>query len=161
MRPEIVTDVRENTRLRPLMTLSVEVGVVCEIGGPSGATRRMAPIRGGAFWGDRLSGCVLSGGADWQTIQGDDAVIIDADVVLQTGDGVAIAMHYGGIRHGPADVMARLGRGEIVEPSAYYFRIQPSFTTSAPAYEWLNRVLFVGIGSRLPGGPVYRIFEVL
>lgn len=70
-------------------------------------------------------------------------------------------MNYTGIRHGPDDVMARLGQGEVVDPSAYYFRIAPVFWTSAPGYEWLNRILAIGIGHRLPGGPVYNIFEIL
>ena len=48
-----------------------------------------------------------------------------------------------------------------VDPADYYFRIVPRFTTSAPRYEWLNRVIAIGIGQRLASGPVYSLFEIL
>jgi hypothetical protein len=52
-------------------------------------------------------------------------------------------------------------RGDQIEPSSYYFRISPVLETAAPSYEWLNRILAVGIGHRLPDGPVYSVFELL
>ncbi len=70
-------------------------------------------------------------------------------------------MIYTGFRHGPAEVMARLARGEAVDPAEYYFRIQASFSTSAPRYAWLNGVLAIGLGHRLPAGPIYNLLEVL
>jgi hypothetical protein len=70
-------------------------------------------------------------------------------------------MTYRGLRHGPADVIERLERGEAVDPERYYFRISPLFETAAPRYDWINRVIAVGIGHRLAEGPVYSIFEVL
>jgi hypothetical protein len=57
--------------------------------------------------------------------------------------------------------MARLGRGETVDPADYYFRIVANFATSAPRYEWLNRIAAVGTGHRLPAGPIYNLFEIL
>ena len=33
--------------------------------------------------------------------------------------------------------------------------------TAATTYDWLNRILAVGIGHRRPDGPVYSVFEVL
>jgi hypothetical protein len=52
-------------------------------------------------------------------------------------------------------------KGEAIDPSSYYFRINPMFETAAAPYDWLNRVLAVGIGSRRPDGPVYSVFELL
>ena len=57
--------------------------------------------------------------------------------------------------------MARLSKGEAVDPAEYYFRISPLFETAAPQYAWLNNLLAVGTGHRLPDGPVYSLFEVL
>jgi Protein of unknown function (DUF3237) len=57
--------------------------------------------------------------------------------------------------------MAALDRGEAPDPSTYYFRMVPMFETSAPKYDWLNRIVSVGIGNRLANGPVYSLFEVL
>ncbi len=58
-------------------------------------------------------------------------------------------------------MQARLARGEAVDPGEYYFRILPSFETSAPGYVWLNSILAVGIGERHPDGVSYAIFEIL
>jgi hypothetical protein len=86
---------------------------------------------------------------------------LDVRLTLKTEDGALIGMTYRGFRHGPPAVIERLNRGETVDPSGYYFRIAPLFETSAPRYDWLNRIICVGTGHRLPQGPVYRVFEVL
>jgi uncharacterized protein DUF3237 len=70
-------------------------------------------------------------------------------------------MTYRGIRHGPPDVVARIEKGEAVDPASYYFRINPLFETAAANYDWINRVVAVGIGYRRADGPIYSIFEVL
>lgn len=146
--------------LHPLFALDLTVGPLVDAGGPLGAQRRVGPIDDGTFAGDRLNGLVLPGGADWQTLRSDGAVLLDARIVLRTDDEATIGMSYTGIRHGPADVMARLGRGEPVDASEYYFRIVGRFDTSAPRYEWLNRIAAVGTGTRLPKGPIYQLFEI-
>ncbi len=45
--------------------------------------------------------------------------------------------------------------------ASYYFRIAPRFETGSDKYGWLNRSLAVGIGCRLPTGPVYDVYEIL
>jgi hypothetical protein len=70
-------------------------------------------------------------------------------------------MTYRGFRHGPPAVIARIDKGEQVDPSEYYFRSSPFFDTAAPAFDWINRIIAVGIGHRRADGPVYSIFEVL
>lgn len=57
--------------------------------------------------------------------------------------------------------MQRLEKGEVVDPSSYYFRITPIFEATAGRYEWLNRVLAIGTGHRFANGPTYSVFEVL
>jgi len=148
-------------KARPLFVMRVGVDHIHAIGGPAGIDRRVGEMSAGRFSGERLSGDVLTGGADWQIVRADGAVLLDARVVLRTDDGTEIAMDYAGIRTGPADVIARLARGEPVDPADYYFRIAPRFSTSDPRYEWLNRILAVGVGHRLPEGPVYNVFEIL
>ena len=70
-------------------------------------------------------------------------------------------MTYRGLRHGPQDVLARLDRGEPVDPAEYYFRTACLFETAAERYAWANGVVAVGVGHRFPDGPVYSVFEVL
>jgi hypothetical protein len=53
-----------------------------------------------------------------------------------------------GVRHGPPAVMARLARGEHVLPDEYYFRTAVRFTTGAPAWLHLNKLIAITVGQR-------------
>ena len=70
-------------------------------------------------------------------------------------------MTYQCLRAGTASILERLDRGEAVDPATYYFRLIAMFETSSPKYDWINRIVAIGIGDRLADGPVYNIFEVL
>jgi hypothetical protein len=137
--------------------MELSVGAFLGVGGPEGSARRITNVSGGTFEGENMRGIVLPDGTDWQTLRGDGAVLLDARVVLETHDCALIAVTYAGIRHGSPDVMARLTRGDHVEVESYYFRIVPIFVTSDPRYEWLNRIVAVGIGQRLLRGPRYDV----
>jgi hypothetical protein len=150
-----------SVRTAPLFTMRVEVDAVLPVGGPWGLGRRVGPITGGTIDGSRMRGMILPNGSDWQIQRSDGAISLDARIVIRTDDAASIAMTYTGIRHGPADTMARLDRGEDIDPGSYYFRIAAQFSTSVPRYEWLNSILAVGIGNRRPGGPFYEVHEML
>jgi hypothetical protein len=114
---------------------------------PDGA-RRIIPILGGAVEGPLIRGELIGGGADWQLTRPDGVTIVDATYALKTADGVIIQIRNRGLRHGPPKVMAALARGEVVDPSAYYFRSAPEFVAPKGRYEWLNRSIFVCAGAR-------------
>jgi len=154
-------DAMKSVRTRLLFVMRLEVKPVFLVGPAPEEYRRVGIIAGGSFEGERLSGKVLEGGSDWQTVRRDGTVIIDVRLVLQARDDAFVAMTYQGVRSGPPDVIARIDRGETVDPASYYFRINPLFQTSAPQHDWLNRVVGVGIGHRFADGPVYSIFELL
>jgi hypothetical protein len=153
-------EVLKSVRTRPLFVLRLDVLPYQIIGGPEGAFRRVGAVPGGTFRGDRLSGKVLPGGNDWQTVRGDGSTVLEVKLVLQTTDGALIGMTYKGIRRGPADVIERINKGEDVDPSTYYFRINPVFET-ASEYMWINGIIAIGSGYRNPGGVIYSLFEVL
>ena len=48
--------------------------------------RRIAPVTGGTFAGERLSGTVI-GGADWVINRPDGVMVIDVRLTLKTDDG--------------------------------------------------------------------------
>ena len=149
-----------NTRL--LMTMHVNVGTPLNIGAVPHGTRRTAPLRGGTFEGPRLRGTVLPGSSvDWQLLRSDGVLEMDLRFTLQTDDGALISMSSFGLRHGPPEVIAAIGRGETVDPSTYYFRTMPRFGTAHHAYSFLNRLIAVACGDRRPEGPIYTIYEVL
>ena len=81
-------------------------------------------------------------------------------LVLRSTDGALIVMTYQCLRAGPPAVIEKLDRGEEIDPATYYFRMDPMFETSAPACDWMNRIIAVGTGYRRADGPIYSIFEV-
>ena len=148
-------------RTRPLFVMRLDVLPIQVVGATPGVDRRIGVVPSGTFEGERLSGTVLEGGADWQAVRSDGSITLDVRLVLKTKDDSLIAMSYRGLRHGPPEVMARLGRGEAVDPSEYYFRAAPMFETAAPHYAWLNNVLAISLGHRAASGPIYSVFELL
>lgn len=148
-------------RIRHLMTLRLTVNGMQMVGDTPNGGRRVGLVGGGAFQGERLNGVVLGGGADWIMARPDGSTTLDVRIVLQTDDGAAIGMTYRGLRHGPAEVMDKVNKGEFVDPSLYYFRTAVMFETAAAKYAWLNGVIAIGTGSRPPEGPIYEVFEVL
>lgn len=154
-------EVLKTLRSRPLFVVRLDVRPMLIIGATPGAYRRVGVVPGGSFEGERLSGDVVDGGSDWQTVRSDGATSLNVRLVLRTKDDALIAMTYRGVRHGPADVLAKLERGEVVDPASYYFRINPLFETAVAKYDWINRIVAVGVGHRRIDGPIYSVFEVL
>jgi hypothetical protein len=154
-------DTLKSVQTRPLFAMRLDADAPFLVGKTPGGERRVIAVPGGEFEGERLSGKVLGGGADWQGVRADGATTLDVRIVLETNDGALIAMTYRGLRHGPPDVMARIAKGETVDPSTFYFRITPVFETESERYDWLNRILAIGVGMRRADGPIYSIFELL
>jgi hypothetical protein len=150
----------QSVRTRPLFVLRETVPPLLVVGETPNGFRRIGLVEGGSFQGERLSGKVVSGN-DWQTVRNDSCTKLDVRLILQTIDGALIAMTYTVLRAGPPEVMQSMDRGEAPDPSTYYFRMSPMFETSAKKYDWINRIISVGVGNRLADGPVYSIFEVL
>jgi hypothetical protein len=158
---EELPDTMRSVQTAPLFVMRLVVPKVISIGATPGPFRRLGVVSGGMFEGERLSGEVLDGGNDWQDVRDDRSTTLDVRLALKTSDGALIAMSYRGLRRGPADVLARIDRGEAVDPRSYYFRISPMFETASETYGWLNHIIAIGVGHRFPQGPVYSVFEVL
>lgn len=147
---------------RPVFTLTLTVPTIEDIGNTPYGARKIATVTGGTFEGDRLRGTVLpSPAGDWLLLRSDGVLCLDVRMTLKTDDGALIFLHYNGMRHGPEEVLARLGQGEAVDPATYYMRAMPIFETSSAKYSWLNRAVFVAMGRRVAAGPIYEVHEVL
>ncbi|MBS0242940.1 MAG: DUF3237 domain-containing protein [Proteobacteria bacterium] len=144
-----------------LFTITVTVDEFHDFGAVPSCTRHVDILGKGKFEGPRLRGQVLPGGMDMKTIRADGAMNPNVRLMLKTDDGALIFMHYTGVRHGSPEVMARIAAGEVVPPSEYYLRNTPYFETSAKAYDWLNRIVAVGVGRRMPDHAVYEVFQIL
>jgi len=93
--------------------------------------RRFIPITGGRVTGPDLSGEVLAGGADWQTLRPDGCTEIEAIYAIRAADGAVISVR---------------NRGLVapVEGGSPYVRTVAHFDAPKGAHDWLNRALFVG-----------------
>jgi hypothetical protein len=144
-----------------IMDVKAEVAPPIEIAdGPMG-TRRIISIGGGTFEGPRLKGRIVPGGADYQILRRDGVLVLVAKYLLETDDGVIIAVANRGMRHGSPEVLRRLAAGEPVAPSEYYFRAAPEFEAPSGRYDWLNKSLFMSVGERYSAGVVIHIHRIL
>jgi hypothetical protein len=146
--------------LLPLYTSRIDIAAPLDLGNAAYGRRRVINILGGAFAGPRLSGRILPGGADWQIVRGDGIVEVDARYTLETDDGALIYISNWGLRRGPPEVIARLGAGEQVDASEYYFRTTPVFETGAAKYAWLNGVIAVAAGERRADAVIITAYEL-
>ena len=146
--------------LQPLLKAEITLAPAQELGDSPLGRRRIIPITGGTFRGERLSGRVLPGGADWQVIRADGVAELDARYTLETEDKALIYVRNFGYRHGPAEVIKRLAAGEAVDPSLYYMRTTPRFETGAERYRWLNRIICVATGARRAAAVELDFYEV-
>ena len=135
-----------------LFTMTCTVTQLHDVGATPFGTRHIDLLGEGTFEGPRLRGIVLPGGIDQKLIRADGAMTPNVRLVLQTDAGV---------RHGSPDVMRCIAEGKVVDPSEYYLRNTPYFETAVPKYDWLNRIVAVGIGRRMPDHAAYDVFEIL
>lgn len=134
--------------LLPMTRIRCEVGALVSLGNTPQGERRYVPLGGGTAHGAELEGEIVAGGIDWQLARSDGVLEIAAHYVIRTADGALIEVTSDGLRHGPAEVMARLARGEAVPREAYFFRTLMRFTTGAPAWAHLNKVMAIAVGQR-------------
>ncbi|GGE38347.1 DUF3237 domain-containing protein [Actibacterium pelagium] len=141
-------------------TLSIELSAPIELGKGRAGLRRIIPIIGGRALGPDLVGEVLDLGADWQTIHADGAAHLDTRYAVETEDGAVIEIVNAGTRHGPPDVIARLAKGEDVDPSQYYMRTAARLETGDPRYDWVNHTIFVSAGIRRASAVEVAFYKV-
>ena len=144
-----------------LFTITVTVEALHDVGPVPLGTRHIDLLGAGRFEGPRLKGDVLPGGVDQKIFRADGAMNPNVRLVLKTDDDALIYMHYTGVRYGTPEVMDRIAAGETVDPSEYYLRNTPYFETAAASYDWLNRIVAVGVGRRMPDHAAYDVFEIL
>jgi len=148
-------------RLTPVYRLEATLGDPVDLGDSGHSRRRIAPLTGGTFTGPSLSGRLLPGAsADWQTVLPDGTALGDIRYTLQTDSGDLLYVQSRGVRHGDPEVLARLARGESVDPSEYVFRTSTQIEVTAPELDWLNKGVFVCVGGRQPSGVVYETYLV-
>jgi Protein of unknown function (DUF3237) len=151
----------ELPRLEFAFTATITLGIIQELGNTPHGRRRIIPITGGTFEGPAIKGTVEPGGADWQIIRGDNVAELEALYTLKTDDAVFIYIKNKGYRHGSAEVLQRLAKGEAVNPKEYYFRATPVFETASEKYNYLNKFIYIASGERKKDSVVIHFYKVL
>jgi Protein of unknown function (DUF3237) len=141
------------------LTLTVDFAGMTIIGQTPAGLRRIAPVTGGTFNGDRLNGMVLPG-ADWVINRPDGVMVIDVRLTLKTGDGAMIYLTYQGRFLAEAEAIARFSKGALLDPGEYSLAMNAKLECGDVRYAWLNNAVAVGTGTQTATGPVYEIFEV-
>lgn len=151
-------------RLVLLYRAEIEVASPQLLGRTPAGERRIYPILGGRFDGERLRGRILPGGADWQIVRevaaGSVEMRVEARFTMETHDGALIYVQNQGIRRATPEQVSRMMGGEAVDPATYYFRMTPRFETGDARYDWLNGVMAVASGMRSPECVVYDVYAV-
>jgi hypothetical protein len=145
----------------PIFTVNADLAAILRFGRTPYGERRVIDIEGGTVSGARLQGRILRGGADWQIIRTDGTADIQARYTIEADNGGHILVSSEGLRHGPPHVMEKLGRGENVDPSQYYFRTVMRFETADPAHAWLNNILALARGAREAQSVRLDVYEVM
>ena len=98
----------------------------------------------GTFIGPGFDAIVLPGAADWMRIRRDGVALVDVQACFKTRDGELVNGAYGGIFDLGPDGFDRAVRDEFdVLPPVV---VTPTYATSAPALQWLNRAQCMGVG---------------
>ena len=148
-------------RLTRVYRLEATLGQPLDLGNVAQGRRRIVPQTGGTFTGPELNGKLLPGAsADWQIVLPDGTALGDVRYTLQTDAGELLYVQSRGVRHGGAEVLARLARGEDVDASEYTFRTSTQIETAAPRLNWLNRGIFISVGGRQARGVIYETYLV-
>ena len=144
-----------------LCDLRADLEELLPIGSTPHGIRWIFNIKGGTVQGPNITGDVLPMGADWLLLRPDGAGELDVRATIRTDDGELIYSYYRGILHAPPEVLECIQKGENVDPSEYYFRTTPIFETASDKYDWLNRIIAVGVGQLMPNRVIYKIYRIL
>lgn len=141
------------------LTLTVDFAAMISIGSTPTGLRRIAPVSGGTFAGERLCGSVLPG-ADWVINRPDGVMVLDVRLVLKTDDGATIYLTYQGRFLAAPEAMARFAKGALLDAADYSLAVTARFECGDPRYHWLNNSIVVGTGTQTAAGPIYEMFEI-
>jgi hypothetical protein len=141
--------------------LEATLGQPLDLGDTAQGHRRIVPLAGGTFTGPAINGILLPGAsADWQIVRPDGTALGDIRYTLKTDRGDLLYVQSRSVRHGSAEVLARLARGEDVDAGEYTFRAATQIEAVAPDLDWLNKGVFISVGGRQPAGVIYETYLV-
>jgi hypothetical protein len=146
---------------RFVFAIKAKVAPVQDLGQTARGHRRIIDILGGEVHGPKLEGEILPCGADWQIVRPDGTIEVVARYTIRSRSCAHVYVQNEGLRVASPEVLARMGKGELMPPDTYHFRTAPRFETSEPSLKWLERATFVGVAARAPDRVAIGFHEVL
>ncbi|MEM8784664.1 MAG: DUF3237 domain-containing protein [Pseudomonadota bacterium] len=147
-----------------LFEMHADLQAPVDLGQTPEATRAVVYVTGGYLQGPKIRGEVLPGGGDWLRARSDGSMALDVRACAKLDDGSILYMTYGGriVMNNPADAPKFLdfGNAHKIDTSSYYFRTQPIFEIASEKYDWLNRIVAVGVGLPGHGGVNYKVYMI-
>jgi len=137
-------DNKTETRIQPLLILSVQTRLVQTVSGTPSGDKSIFEVLSGSFEGAQLRGQVPAAGGDWVTRTPQGAQL-DVRLLLQTDDGVTLLFRYAG-RASQRDGQPRI-------------EVAGRFEAPAGPYEWLNNTQAFGLGFAAPEGVRYHFYR--
>lgn len=134
-----------------VFTIEATIDAPIAMGETIDGSRLSIPITGGKFYGKKIKGTVLPGGADYQVQRSDGSTMLHAVYMIQTDDGALINVVNDGLIIPPA------------EGQEFYFRTSPKFTAPNGKYSWLNKSIFVcgaRFDSDIPGTVFIDVYKL-
>jgi Protein of unknown function (DUF3237) len=148
-------------RLTRIYHLEATVAQPLDVGDTPQGHRRIVALTGGTFAGPQLNGQLIPGAsADWQIVLPDNTTLGDIRYTLRTESGDLLYVRSRSIRHGSAEVLARLAGGDDVDAGEYTFRTSTHIETASTEFDWLNKGIFISVGGRQTGAVVYDTYLV-
>lgn len=124
---------------------NVDVAEIVDFGQTAIGHRRLVPITGGKVSGAIGTGAILPG-SDWQWIQADGSITLDAHYALKLDSGELVEVESRGTRYTDAN-------GEVI------FRTSIRLSTSADRPD-INQRMFDAVGKRLADEVILEISPV-
>jgi hypothetical protein len=101
-------------------------------------------VKDGTVRGPNIDAIVRPEGGDWMCIRPDGIGIVDITITYETSDGALIMERAGGIFDLGPDGFAKVAGGAFHGSPPFY--ATPTWQTSHPAWQWINRCQGFGIG---------------
>jgi len=116
-----------------------------QVGATHEGGRSIFYATGGTIKGPKVNGTVLPGGGDWFRMRSDGIGELDVRATFKTDDGALVYTHYKG----------------VLNPTTGYFRTTPRFETSSEKYQWLTKLVAVGVGKAGQNAVSYQVYHIL
>jgi hypothetical protein len=102
-------------------------------------------VEEGRAAGSRIDAVIRrDGGGDWLCVRRDGVATLDARMTWETADGAVLDYRSGGVLDLGPDGYTRVAAGQLAGHPPFY--ATPTFMTSHPRWEWLNRIQGFGFG---------------